>query len=521
VTRTPSMTLTAVVALALAAGCTSDRVSDDDPPAPGAAGNAQGWTPCPEVVDEYLGDIGAPQSFIDELTEEISYECTTVPVPQDWDNPEDSRTFDIALLRARRNDQQDRIGSLLLNPGGPGGSGIETAVYVSLEPEFGGLPEQITERFDIVGFDPRGVGRSSPVECFTDAELDESYGSEPDPVEQAEFDEIVNDSNEQAARCASSYGPALSLFSTRQAAQDIDALRQAVGDEKLTYLGWSYGTLLGAVYAQLFPQNIRAMVLDGAVDPQQDSVASTELQAQGFERALDNFSAWCEQTPDECPLEPDARTALTAAMDDARSAPVPGDDGREATAGWIFTAMLSALYSEESWQPLAAAIDQLAGGDPTGVFELADLYAGRDTNGEYDNQTDANFAVNCADEAEPTPVEEIRDLQEQWREEYPMFGGPVAMTLTGCAVWPVEHDPYPTGPAEGAPPIVVVGTLGDPATPYESTARLADMLGVGTVVTYEGEGHTAYPEAGRCIRDAVDDYLLELTVPPEGTTCPA
>jgi pimeloyl-ACP methyl ester carboxylesterase len=524
VTRTPARgQLTAVIvvaALALAAGCTGGGSDDDNDQPPPAAAGAQSWTPCPEIVDEYLGDI-APASLIEQITEETAFECTTVPVPQDWDNPDSPQTFDIAVMRARSEDQRDRIGSLLINPGGPGASGIETGVYVSLGEEFGGLPSEIIERFDIVGFDPRGVARSSPVECFTDAELDTSIAAEPDPVEQAEFDAIVSDSNEQAARCASKYGPALSLFSTRQAANDMDAIREAVGDEQLTYLGWSYGTLLGAVYAQLYPQNIRAMVLDGAVDPQQDSVASSEQQALGFERALDNFAAWCEETPDECPLRPDARAAIETALEDARRSPVPGDDGRDATAGWIFTAVLSALYSESSWQPLAAAIDQLGGGDPTGVFELADLYVERNEQGEYTNTFDANTAVNCADEANPATVEQVRDLQAQWREEYPLFGGPVAMTLTGCAVWPVEPDPYPVGPAEGAPPIVVIGTLGDPATPYESTARLAEMLGVGTVVTYEGEGHTAYPEAGGCVNDAVDAYLLDLTVPAEGTTCPA
>jgi pimeloyl-ACP methyl ester carboxylesterase len=519
-TRTPSIALIAAAAVVLATGCTGDQASgrgdDSTPPAsPGAAG---GWTPCPEIVDEYLGDF-APDSLIEQVTEATAFECTTVPVPQDWDNPESPERFDIAMMRARSNDQEDRIGSLLINPGGPGGSGIETAVYLSLDSELGGLPNDITERFDIVGFDPRGVARSSPVECFTDAELDESIGAEPDPATQAEFDEIVRSSNEQAARCASKYGPDLRLFSTRQAAQDMDALREAVGDEQLTYLGYSYGTLLGAVYAQLFPRNIRAMVLDGAVDPQQDSIASSEQQALGFERAMDNFAAWCEQTPGECPLQPDARAAITDALDDARRSPVSGDDGRDATAGWIFTAVLSALYSQQTWQPLAAALDQLAGGDASGVFELADLYVQRDSDGEYTNQFDANTAVNCADEAEKPTLDEVRDLQSQWRDDYPLFGGPVAMTLVGCAVWPVEPDPYPTGPAQGAPPILVVGTLGDPATPYESTARLADMLGVGTVLTWEGEGHTAYPET-TCISDAVDAYLIDLTVPPEGTSCP-
>jgi pimeloyl-ACP methyl ester carboxylesterase len=505
----------------LAAGCTGDR-SGDDPPEPADAGNDAGnvdWRPCPELLDELLGDI-APSNLIDQLAEQVSYECGTVAVPQDWDAPDSPETFDIALVRARSDSQRDRIGSLFINPGGPGASGVETAAFLSFGPALGGLPDQVTDRFDLVGFDPRGVGRSSPVECFSDADLDDGFGAEPDPVAQAEFNEAVAESTQDAEACGAKYGDTLRLFSTRQAAHDLDALREAVGDDQLTYLGYSYGTLLGAVYAQLFPENIRALVLDGAVDPQQDSVASSEEQAVGFERAMDNFTGWCAQTPDECPLEPDARTAIANALDAARSAPVPGDDGRDATAGWVFTAVIAALYSQDYWQPLAAAIDQLDGGDATGVFELADSYTQRRADGTYSNLFDANAAVNCADDDSDLTVAQVREYQGQWREEYPMFGGPVAMGMLGCVVWPGGSDPYPVGPAQGAPPILVIGTLGDPATPYESTGRLAELLGTGMVLTWEGEGHTAYPETS-CINDAVGAYLLDLTVPDEGTSCPA
>jgi pimeloyl-ACP methyl ester carboxylesterase len=515
-TRAPLVAMT--IAALLAAGCSGGRPGRDSPP-PAAGGSGPGWEPCPELLDELLGDI-APPALIEQLAEQVAYECTTVAVPQDWDDPAAPETFDIALVRARGADQRDRIGSLLVNPGGPGASGIETAVYLSFGPELGGLPDEVISRFDIVGFDPRGVGRSSPVECFTDAELDESFGAEPDPVEQADFDNLVARTRQQAETCAAKYGQTLRRFSTRQAAHDMDALREAVGDEQLTYLGYSYGSLLGAVYAQLYPEHIRAMVLDGAVDPDQDSIASSEEQAQGFERALDNFATWCEQTPGECPLQPDARTAIEAAIDDARRSPVPGTGGRDATAGWIFTAVISALYSKDFWQPLAAALDQLDGGDATGVFELADGYAQRSPDGSYTNLFDANMAVNCADDPVDVAVAQVRDLQDQWRELYPMFGAPFATGILNCALWAVAPDPYPTGPAEGAPAILVVGTLGDPATPYESTGRLAGMLGVGVVLTWEGEGHTAYPETA-CISDAVDDYLIDLTVPEEGTTCPA
>jgi pimeloyl-ACP methyl ester carboxylesterase len=293
-----------------------------------------------------------------------------------------------------------------------------------------------------------------------------------------------------------------------------------VGDGKLTYLGYSYGTLLGATYAQLFPKNIRASVLDGAVDPEQGFVAGAETQAKGFERAFGNFTAWCAQTPQRCPIAPDARGAITDAMAKAESSPVSGKDGRDATAGWIFLAVVSSLYTETGWQALARAVDRLQAGDAEGIFDLADQYAHRNPDGTYSNMFDANLTVNCADTDKAPTVERVRQLQGEWRKKYPMFGASLAIGMLPCTFWPGRRDPYPVGPATGAPPIVVVGTTGDPATPYENTADLAGMLGTGQVLTWEGEGHTAYPNTA-CITTAVDRYLIDLTVPRAGLRCPA
>lgn len=505
----------------LATGCTGDPgppPASTSPQRTTEAGTVT-WRPCPEVAEEALAGI-VPADLVGQLVADTTYECTTISVPQDWSAPDDTGSFEIALVRARRGQQSDRIGSLLINPGGPGASGVESAVYLTLAPLFGGLPEQVTERFDVVGFDPRGVSRSSPVECYTDEELDEVFGAEPDPVDQAEFDAAVADTRRFAETCGQKYGEALNYLSTRQTAHDMDAIRAAVGDDQLTYLGFSYGTLLGAVYAQLYPQRVRAMVLDGAVDAEQDTIAASEAQAAGFERAFDNFASWCEATPDQCPLAPDAREAVTEALAQARRSPLPGEDGREATAGWVLWAVIAALYSQDLWPVLGAAIDQLDGGDPSGVFELVDTYTGRDAEGSYPNLFDALAAVNCADDDTEVSVAQVRDLQQQWRQKYPLFGAPLAVSTLGCAVWPAEPDPYPTGPAEGAPPILVVGTAGDPATPYEATPKLAEMLGVGVVLRYEGEGHTAYPGPA-CVNEVVDAYLVDLTVPDDGTTCPA
>jgi pimeloyl-ACP methyl ester carboxylesterase len=515
-TRLPLIVL--LCATLVASGCSlpfGDSERKDATPPSGASGQ---WRDCPEVPKDLVGR-GAP---------DMTYQCATITVPRDWATAASGataaaaggKTFEIALLRARSTRQRDRIGSLILNPGGPGGSGIDTAVYLSFGPKFGGIPDEVSRRFDIVGFDPRGVGRSSPIKCISDDDLDATFGFEPDPVDQAEFDELVALNRRIGSGCAAKYGADLPLYSTEQAARDMDAVRTAVGDDKITYLGFSYGTLLGATYAQLFPKRIRAFVLDGAVDPKADATASSENQAKGFELAFANFTAWCDRTPKKCPIAPDTKAAVTTILDKARSSPVRGAGGREATAGWVFYAIVSSLYTEAGWQDLGEALAKLADGDPTKTFKLADDYARRDPAGHYTNFFDAFYAVNCADNPRPVTVAQVRSLQAKWRTKYPLFGAPLAVGLLPCVGWPGPRDPYPTGPATGAPPIVVVGTTGDPATPYEQTPLLAQMLGVGRVLTWEGEGHTAYPES-RCIIDEVNRYLIDLRVPEEGKRCPA
>ncbi|MBU2662400.1 alpha/beta hydrolase [Actinoplanes bogorensis] len=510
--------LAAVVAVS--AGCTvpsfapngsgeTRAPSSSSSAAPSTSGTAD-WRPCPDVPEKLVGQ-GAPG---------MTYDCADVSVPRDWNNAGNGETYSIAMIRIRSSKQQGRIGSLLINPGGPGGSGIDTSVYLSFGEAFGGLPTEVTNKFDIIGFDPRGVGQSDPVKCISPADQDQSFSAPPDPASLAEFDKLVTLNKKIAADCAAKYGDQLPLFSTEQAARDMDKLREAVGDDTMTYLGFSYGTLLGATYAQLFPKKVRALVLDGAVDPKQNFVEGSETQAKGFERAFTNFTNWCKATPDKCPIAPDARKAVTDAMKAAETNPIAGTDGRKATSGWIFVGVISSLYTESGWAKLAAAIAQLKTGNPKGIFALADAYAERKPDGTYSNLFDANLAVNCADTDDAPTVDEVRRMQGEWRTKYPLFGAALAVGMLPCAVWTGERDPYPAGAATGAPPIVVVGTTGDPATPYENTADLASMLGVGHVLTWEGEGHTAYPNTP-CIANAVDSYLIDLKVPQEGLRCPA
>ena len=501
--RRPAVAAVILGLVATLTGCTDGPPPRSAQPAPGPSASVA-WEDC---TDEARG---VNRQFPDSFTAE----CGQVVVPRDWNDPDNGETFEIAVMRIRSEDQRDRLGAILTNFGGPGASGFDQLPH--LAPDL----ERLATRFDLVTFDPRGVGQSASVKCIANEDLDASFGYPPDPVSDAEFQGAVAISRRIGEGCGAKFGDQLTLYSTEQAARDMDAIRAALGEEKFDYLGYSYGTLLGAVYAQIFPDKIRSMVLDGAVDPQQSPVESSEGQAMGFERALTNFAAWCEQNARRCPIAPDARGAIESAIASAATNPVRGSGGRPATSGWVFYSVVSALYYQPAWQYLAQGIADLKRGDPTVMFLLADSYADRDASGEYGTLFDANNAVNCTDSESYPTVEEIRTLQDQWRAKYPLFGAPLAIGLLNCAVWPAKKDPYPVGPATGSPPIVVVGTTGDPATPYESTAKLATMLGTGRVLTWEGEGHTAYPETA-CIRDAVESYFIDLTVPADGTRCPA
>lgn len=509
-------TLAAVTALLLTTltACDRDRKPDPAPSTPSEPlVSTINWTDCSSDARQ-----ANPR-----LPSNLSIECGTVTVPQDWNAPAGGPAFDIAVMRISSAGKRNHLGSIIVNFGGPGGSGIESLPYLAENYEASKRHQDATNllrRFDLVTFDPRGVGQSAPVDCIPDADLDALFGWEPDPVTDESFAALNELISRVGQACSEKYGDKLGLYSTEQTARDIEAIRIALGEPKLDYLGFSYGTLLGAVYAHLYPTNIRAMVLDGALDPLESTVEGAEGQAMGFERALTNFHRWCAENASACPIAPDARGAITEVLEKAAVSPAKDAQGRVATDGWVFYAVVSSLYQQDYWEYLATAIDNLRRGDPTLAFVLADAYAGRDADGTYDNMFDANFAISCADEEQTPTIEQARALQKQWREKYPLFGGPLASGIAFCAAWPAKRDPYPVGPAEGAPPILVVGTLGDPATPYESTVELAELLGTGRVLTWEGEGHTAYP-ATECIRDAVESYFIDLEVPAEGLRCPA
>jgi pimeloyl-ACP methyl ester carboxylesterase len=469
------------------------------------------WTDCDAQIQPLVE--GRPGSERD-----VAFECGRTEVPISYDEP-DGATMPIFLVRARLAGQTDRLGSLLVNPGGPGASGADAVIGRALT-----LPEDVLRRFDLVGFDPRGVGLSTPVECVPDELKDRMVAAEPRPTTEEQLDGVFALAQEAAEGCAEEYGDALGTFNTTATARDMDLLRQGLGDEQLTYLGYSYGTTLGSTYTELFPDRVRALVLDAAVDPDADPQADAEASAAAFEAGFDAFAANCTQLIAGCPIGAEPRRFLEDLLARAAAAPIPSarpEETRQATPGVVMTAVQAALYSTTAWPQLAQGLAAAQAGDSQALFSLADTYYGRLQDGTYSNLIDANVAINCADSDPDAEVseEQIRALAADWGQRYPLFGAGAAASLYTCTVWEAERTPLPQRDAAGAAPILVVGNSGDPVTPLPGAVDLAEDLASGVLLTWQGLGHTAYPK-NDCVNGAVNAYLVDLTVPAEGTTCP-
>jgi pimeloyl-ACP methyl ester carboxylesterase len=441
-------------------------------------------------------------------------QCGSVSVPLDYDHPGRSM-ISIAVERRPAAIASERIGSLVINPGGPGTSGID-----DLPNELSVLTPGLLDRFDIVSFDPRGVQRSDPVECGPSSSSSAGPGTAelPDPVPliAAARQALLTQDRAYAQACETYSGAILPYVGTVDAARDLDRIRAALGDAKLTYIGHSYGTLLGAVYAEMYPDHVRAMVLDGAIDPALSTDEMILDQAQGFESVLDDFFGWCAATP-SCPWRTgaDPTTTLDSLIDAAGVTPLRGPNGRTAGPGEIYNALLDDLYSRSSWPSLGDALAEATAGNGDDVIALSDSYSsGGSTNG-----SDANNAVNCLDHPVSRDPSTYPTLATTAAAVAPVFGPLLAWGLLQCAVWPVAPTRTP-GPitAAGAPPILVTGTTGDPATPYQWAVALAHQLQHGELVTWQGVNHVAYFYSP-CIRAIDQAYLVSGTLPPPGTTC--
>ncbi|BBZ01980.1 alpha/beta hydrolase [Mycolicibacterium chitae] len=444
-------------------------------------------------------------------------ECGRLEVPLDYQDP-DGKTAHLAVARVPARGQP--IGSLVINPGGPGGSGLFATAATAMS-----LPAaRLTESFDLVGFDPRGVGSSEPaIDCFTDAVADSGdiiLSTQGTAVQWTE-----QNTKDILDQCAERSGgvDVLTSVGTRDAARDIDVVRAVLGDEQLTFLGQSYGTRLGAVYAEQFPQNVRAMLLDGAIDPTQGTVERRVGAYTGFQRSFEQMAAFCA-TQADCPLGDDPTRATEKFHQIVRplyEKPVPAlnsDLGFDEAIGGV----VAGLYTEAAWPRIIAGITQLRQGRGDELLQLNYDFSLRDAEGRWPNFAEALYAINCMDE-ERLSEEEGSALRTSIFEAAPFMDPGVALTgaRDGCEHWPVEPTlgyPYATG-IEGLPPTLVVSITGDPTTPHAGGIQLAESLGAA-LLTVEGEGHTiVMAGTNQCVNEMAADYLIDLELPPEGASC--
>ncbi len=449
-------------------------------------------------------------------------QCARLQVPLDYAKP-DGKKISLGLLRRPATGQ--RIGSLLTNPGGPGVSGMEAAA--SLAKQAAG--NELGKRFDLVGFDPRGIGASEPrISCLTGAERDRQRAEDADldtsPAGVAKNEAQQRDYADKCAERTTDGADMLAHMGTRDVVKDMDVLRSALGDKQLTYAGFSYGTRIGSAYAEQFPKNVRAMVLDGAVDPDQEQLTSVIAQRKGFQEAFDKFSAWCAQQQ-QCAVGKDPNGATKQFQDLTRGLighPIRLADGRELTYDDATTGVTQALYSKQFWQPLNMGLGQLREGNGRVLMALADMYEERYPSGKYSTTQDANMAVHCLDDPRETDRNKLKTAEGEADKVAPFLddGKPATGELDACAFWKVKANPLPATPkVAGVAPTLTISTTNDPATPYQAGVNLAKALG-GGLLTNEGTQHTAFLQGDKCIDKAASDYLVTKKLPPEGTRCP-
>ncbi|MCJ1696338.1 alpha/beta hydrolase [Rathayibacter caricis] len=493
-----------IAASALLAGCFAPTPSATSTPA------AQ---PVEAPLEPYYGQVLVWDDCGDGA------QCTEATVPLDWDEPA-GETATIALVRHPAA-EQPALGSLLVNPGGPGASGVD---FVRDSVDYA-VDEELSARYDVVGFDPRGVGASTAVTCLDDAGLD-SYLYDIIPGERGSDEWIAAQRTASSAfadACAERSGSLLGEVGTPNAARDLDVLRAALGDETLNYLGYSYGTFLGATYAGLFPERVGRLVLDGAIDPSATSLDVVREQAKGFESALRAYLADCLGSAD-CPFSgsvEDGMDQVRSMLERVDASGIRAGDGRVLGANTLFTAIVYPLYDAGAWGALSEMLAEVQSGTATTAFQYADAYNGRDADGAYrDNATEAFLAINCVDYSYTGDVAAMRADAAALEEAAPTIGRYMAYGDILCSEWPARFEGArePIA-AEGSAPILVVGTTNDPATPYVWAQALAGQLAEGHLLTYTGEGHTAYNKSNPCVNDTVDAYLLEGVVPSEDPQC--
>ncbi|MGW7522699.1 alpha/beta hydrolase [Streptomyces sp. NPDC054783] len=437
------------------------------------------------------------------------WRCATLKVPLDWSEP-DGATIGLALIRARATGG-NRIGSLLFNFGGPGGSGREMMPY------YAATVPKLRERYDLVSWDPRGVGASEGVRCRGDRQIEAAEDVDATPDTPQEEKAFFQDATDFGKGCQKAAGKLLAHVSTTDTARDMDLMRQVLGDARMHYFGISYGTELGGVYAHLFPKRVGRLILDAVVDPTADTVGQAENQTRGFQRALDDYLKSTGQDPEQ------GTRKIAALLRRIDARPLPTSSGRKLTETLAVTGIVLPLYSESSWPRLTAALDSAQKGDGSPLLTLADGYDERDSSGRYGTTSHSQRVISCLDEKERPTLAETKKRLAQFERISPVFGDFLGWDTAGwCHDWPVPGQyTTPEVSAPGAAPILLVGNTGDPATPYEGARRMADELGkgVGVELTWKGEGHGSYGNGSDCVDSTVNAYLLNGTVPKDGKVC--
>ena len=504
-----------VIALvALVAGCTggSDDPSSQNSPEPSPIHSSSGSTPA-----------SAPpglQRFYDQQLDwqecRDGFACAHLRVPLDYSKP-NGQTIEVAVLRAKARNDDERLGSIVYDPGGPGVSGADYAT--NPESLFG---PAVLEHYDIVGLDPRGVGDSDPIECLPDSQLDAVLTGDPDPDTPAEVKQGDARLRKLGRGCVEQSGGVARHISTVEVAKDLDVLRAALGESKLTYFGASYGTAIGATYADLFPKKVGRMVLDGALDPRSSTLDLYLVQAHGFETALRAYVGACVSrgscflgsTVDE------GTRRVRQFLDEVEKQPLRAGN-RELNVGNAFYGIGYPLYNKAAWGVLDKAFQNAFKGDGSLMMALADAYLRRHADGTFeDNSFEAYYAINCLDHDDAIPSSKLGRYEKAFDKASPTFGRTFLYNVSACENWPVH-----TGHkgkrvhATGAAPIIVIGTTRDPATPLVWAKALARQLDNAVLVTRDGDGHTGYRQGSQCTDAIVEAYLISGTVPKHNVRC--
>jgi pimeloyl-ACP methyl ester carboxylesterase len=457
-----------------------------------------------------------PASFVwkacDDSASTTAVQCGTLDVPYDYNNP-GAGTFTLYVKLRPATNPTLRIGSMMVNPGGPGFGGSSLAddadYYFSTD---------LTDHFDIIAWDPRGTGKSTPaVDCVDD--YDQYFGIDSPPETPEENQALIDASQAFNDKCMTNSGEILPYISTQASATDMNSIRQALGEDKISYFGFSYGSELGATWATMFPQTVRAAVLDGAVDPHATSAEEGMAQAKGFEGQLSTFLAACSKNK-ACEFYNGGKSeaafdSLLLALD--AKPLVVSADRTQVTQGVAFTAVAQAMYSDSYWPQLEKALAGAQRGDGAGLLKLYDDYYQRNDDGSYGNELEAFLAISCLDDPGATSVKEVEAAVPNFVSAAPRLGANFGYGYS-CALWPVKPANKVDVTGKGAGPIVVVGTTGDPATPLASTRKMAAALEQGVLLIVEANQHTGYG-TNDCINTAVDSYLIKLTIPVSETTC--